>query len=269
MGWGWWCAGDISSQRRLGMQHTAKKTTAREPLGGNHPRWLRWMGPSQDQALLVEKHRRAIPLPRLGACLGLVVRILSCNELAGRHPVSSKPGGPDIPGWGLAHPPPPQVPVPSIPQPCARFPAKISISPITPPSPCPPLPVATGPDRTWGQWDNKGKRSTNPQGHWGPRGCPRHPTTNTSGSAPAPCGGGCPLPLSWLLLLREVRLSWDACPGFYGDEAFWGSHCGCQMLLYHLPPSFLVAPIFVALLPRFTVLPGDENQTPAWKPPAL
>lgn len=136
-----------------------------------------------------------------------------------------------------------------------------------PPIFLPPHPaVATGPDRTRGQWDNKRKRSTNPQGHWGPRGWPRHPTTNTSGSVPAPRGGGFPLPLSWLLLPREVRLSWDACPGFYGDEAFLGTHCGCQMLLYHLPPSFLVAPIFVALLPHFTVLSGDENQTPAWNP---
>lgn len=43
-----------------------------------------------------------------------------------------------------------------------KFPSPPSPPPIfLPPHPA----VATGPDRTRGQWDNKRKRSTNPQGH--------------------------------------------------------------------------------------------------------
>uniref|UniRef100_A0A8B9BMZ0 FAM194 C-terminal domain-containing protein n=1 Tax=Anser brachyrhynchus TaxID=132585 RepID=A0A8B9BMZ0_9AVES len=57
---------------------------------------------------------------------------------------------------------------------------------------------------TIGQGDNKRPKTTNPQGHQGPEGCPGH--LPTAGSLPAPGWPGAgwfPLLLSWMLLPRE------------------------------------------------------------------
>lgn len=109
---------------------------------------------------------------------------------------------------------------------------------------------------TIGQGDNKRPKTTNPQGHQGPEGCPGHlPTT---GSLPAPGWPGAgwfPLLLSWMLLPREVNPS----PGvLLGGKFYSLPSRDCQMLLYSfLPVSLLI--LFFLLFPRFPFPIGDEN----------
>lgn len=110
-----------------------------------------------------------------------------------------------------------------------------------------PLPWPQGPRwnrGTIGQGDNKRPKTTNPQGHQGPGGCPGH--LPTAGSLPAhgwPGEGWFSLLLSWMLLPREVNLS----PGVLLRET-----TGCPATTVRccfMPSCFLVDPGFVALLP--------------------
>ena len=66
-----------------------------------------------------------------------------------------------------------------LPQPCQNFQAVLQAG-RSPRLPVCPFATALGTHDTsgqteqGGQWDNEGKRSTNPQGNWVPRKCPRH-----------------------------------------------------------------------------------------------
>lgn len=131
----------------------------------------------------------------------LAVPILPRDKLASRHPASSKRvvlTSPDAVSHILHHS---KSLSPPSPKPCARLPQLCQnlqggLQAVRSPH-LPVCPVATALGTvtpaarqnggTMGQGDNKGKRSTNPQGDWGPRGCPEH--LPASGSLPAPHAG--------------------------------------------------------------------------------
>lgn len=126
-----------------------------------------------------------------------------------------------------------------------------------PPSPCLPCCYGSGNHDTSGQaeWAHNGTRGPQREEVHQPSDSLRTKKVLTRGSLPAPRGveeGWFPLPLPW----REVSLSWDACPGFWGGgESFLEPRCGCQMLLYQYLHVSLLLP-FLLLSSPFSLSAG-------------
>lgn len=256
MGWGCWCAvtqGSSSRQRRLKMQHMAKKNS-KERFGGTCPPWLRWWGSPLGEAQKGSSLTSPQGLPEAG-CLRHWLYDSSSRQ-ARRLASPFQHARQVWYLWMWSHTSSttasPQVPVPSIPssgQPPTvppKYPGRAaSWQPFT--EKCVvamwelwqqnahriPKEPQWNPNRSptkRGRWvptaqQNSDKKSpNNTQGHWGQRGC-----RSQEISAWSLWQG-----VSWIFLPKEVKLFCDTCAGFDGDSVF----CGYQILLYHLSPMY-------------------------------